>query len=106
MHYQTLCDDCNLRLNMKENPHDRLEIGKILGAISTHEHAKERPLLSALVVSAGSFDEGDGFYKLCEELGYGEWRSLKRNERFAFDRMEECWHFWQNDNNYVQHRGD
>ena len=31
---QELCDSCGLKLNMRENPSDRAEIGKILGEIS------------------------------------------------------------------------
>lgn len=106
VHYQILCDACSLPLRMRENPQDRLEIGRILEVISVHEHERERPLLSSLVVSSGSFEEGNGFYKMCQKIGYGEWQALKRNERFAFEHMERCWLFWQNNNNYIQFRND
>lgn len=66
--YQKLSDDCELDLDMRNKPHDRKVLGKILGEISKfeHEHGK-RPLLSALVLRAGDNYEGDGFYKLAEE---------------------------------------
>ena len=47
---------------------DRNEIGKILGDISKFEHDKKRPLLSALVIRKGDSFEGDGFYRMAEEL--------------------------------------
>ena len=38
-------------------------LGDVLGNVSVFEHENDRPLLSALVVQAGSHQAGDGFYK-------------------------------------------
>ncbi len=75
--YQKLCDDCDLKLNMSKNPDDRTIIGKILDEISTYEYENDRPLLSSLVLRLSDKDEGEGFYKLCQKLGYGEVKKLK-----------------------------
>jgi hypothetical protein len=39
-------------------------LGDVLGNVSVFEHEHGRPLLSALVVQAGTHQAGDGFYKL------------------------------------------
>jgi hypothetical protein len=44
------------------------EVGHILGEISQEEHARGRPLLSALAVSV-SGTPGQGFYDLARQLG-------------------------------------
>jgi hypothetical protein len=44
-------------------------IGKVLGQISTYEHWQGRPMLSALVVQAGTLRAGDGFAVLGRSLG-------------------------------------
>jgi hypothetical protein len=101
--YQDLSDKCNLGFNFRESPYDRKEIGRILGEISAFEHSNDRPLLSALVLSK-SLEEGDGFYRLCEELGYGSYRKLKGDPTFAPIQMNRCYEFWQNDSNYAKYR--
>jgi len=92
-----------LGFNFRESPYDRKEIGRILGEISAFEHSNDRPLLSALVLSK-SLEEGDGFYRLCEELGYGSYRKLKGDPTFAPIQMNRCYEFWQNDSNYAKYR--
>lgn len=87
--YQQLSDDCGLGFNMQENPSDRLAIGGILGDISVHEYNHTRPLLSALVIRSGDSYEGDGFYKLAETLGYGNWHRLKRDGVFEVQQISE-----------------
>ena len=100
IYYQELCDGCKLPLNMRDNPQDRLEIGNILGEISTYEHKNGRPLLSSIVLTR-SGEEGDGFYKLCEELGKtGDWRKLKRDGVFAVQEIKKCHNFWSDLSNY------
>jgi hypothetical protein len=102
--YQKLSDDCGLGLNMQDNPNDRKILGGILGEISIYEHNNgNRPLLSALVVRAGDYDEGDGFYKLAEELGFGKWKRLKDGV-FAVEQMSKCIEFWCNDENYDKNK--
>src|SRR5689334_1597178 len=75
--YQRLSDACELRLDMS-NIVDRNAIANILREISTFEFNNQRPLLSSLVKRSGDNYEGDGFYKLAERLGFGDWRRLKR----------------------------
>lgn len=100
IYYQELCDVCNLKLDMYNNPQDRLEIGYILGTLSEYEYKAGRPLLSAVVLSK-SGEEGDGFYKLCQELGItSDWRRLKRDDTFAIIEINKCHDFWRNDDNY------
>lgn len=85
----------------------RSQIGEDLGDVSTYEHLKGRPLLSALVVQQGSNYEGDGFYKLCENLGYGNWETLKQN-RTDFDEIQKdrCFDFWNDDIKYKSFKDD
>jgi len=103
--YSTLNDQLQLGYDFIIEHHRKL-IGEDLGEISTYEHAKDRPLLSALVVRKGSGYEGDGFYKLCEKLGYGSWETLKRSKKFDEDRQNECFEYWRNDENYKKHKDD
>ena len=101
--YQELSDQCNLGFSYKDFPIHRTEIGDILGEILEFEHKQGRPLLSSLVISA-SGEEGDGYYKLCEELGYGSFGRLKRDATFAAKQMKRCYDFWQNDKNYLKYK--
>lgn len=104
IHYQELSDQCGLGLYFRESPYDRKVIGEILGEISAFEHSQERPLLSALVISK-SGEEGDGFFKLCEELSLGNARRLKNDPTFPAIQMNKCYEFWQDDNNYSKYKG-
>ena len=101
--YQNLSNDCNLGLRMQDGPHIRNEIGKILGDISVYEHTHGRPLLSSLVVRAGDNYEGDGFYKLGEELGFGDWKKLKREGIFEVEQMKKTIDFWRDNSNYLKY---
>jgi hypothetical protein len=98
--YQELCKACGLELDMRNSPHDRGEIGRILGEISTYEYRQKRPLLSAVVLSK-SGEEGDGFFKLCEDLGItGDWRRLKKDDVFVVTEINKCLEFCSNIDNY------
>ena len=88
---------------MQDGPHIRNEIGKILGDISVYEHTHGRPLLSSLVVRAGDNYEGDGFYKLGEELGFGDWKKLKREGIFEVEQMKKTIDFWRDNSNYLKY---
>ena len=91
--YQNLSTVANLGLDMSLSK-DRNTIGELLCNISRQEHKDGRPILSALVSTANKKSQGDGFYKLCEELGYGEWQQLKQNEKFSKGRIDECYEFY------------
>lgn len=96
-----LSDKCFLGLDMQQIQ-DRNEIGLILGDISRFEHKNKRPLLSALVLRASDDYEGDGFYKLAEELGYGDWKKLKREGIFEILQIKECIAKWGDDSYYLK----
>lgn len=85
-------------------PYDRKRIGEDLGEISEFEHKNGRPLLSALVVRSSDGYEGDGFYKLCDYLGYGHWENLKKSKTFDDERKQECYDFWRDNSNYSKFR--
>lgn len=103
--YQKLSNDCNLGLNMQDSPQDRIKMGTILGDISRFEFDNgKRPLLSALVVRVGDKTEGDGFYKLAEELGYGKWNDLKKEGMFETIQIKECIRFWSDYDNYQNYK--
>lgn len=103
VNYQKLADDCGLGLKMSDGQHVRNEIGRILGEISEYEHENGRPLLSALVIRLNDGEEGDGFYKLAEDLGYGNWRKLKA-DLFEYEQITECVNKWSDDAFYKKHR--
>ena len=103
-YYQELSDACKLGLYMGDSPHDRAEIGRILGEVSEFEHDHDRPLLSSLVISKGDSYQGDGFYKMAENLGYGDWKSLKNDISFEMGQMKDCFEFWGDDDNYDEYK--
>lgn len=99
--YLTLVQESELGLNL-DISHEKSRLNEILTEISTAEHAAGRPILSSLVRVQGSKGQGDNFYKLCERLGMGEWRTLKQDENFLKGLIKECRTFWQNEENYAQ----
>ena len=98
--YQDLSDSCNLKLIMRDSEFARAEMGRILGDISTFEFNNKRPLISSLVLSKGDNYQGDGFYKLAETLGFGNWKKLKNDISFEVGQMNACYDFWGDDLNY------
>jgi hypothetical protein len=99
-YYQKLSGDCKLGLIMNESEFARSEIGRILGEISTYEYENDRPLLSSLVISKGDNYQGDGFYRLAEELGFGQWKKLKADLSFEIGQMNKCYEYWGKEVNY------
>lgn len=91
--YTELCHKALLKLDMSIPSH-RGDIGDLLGNISTYEHHAGRPLLSSVVISVNN-EQGDGFFKLAEELGYGEWKKLKREKLFEYDMMNKTHEYWR-----------
>ncbi|MBQ8969239.1 MAG: hypothetical protein IJ064_05865 [Bacteroidaceae bacterium] len=82
----------NVPLNMT-SPNDRKLLGRILGRIVEYEHESGRPMLSSVIVSKSKV-RGDGFFKIAEQLGYGDWQTLK-NDGFATKQMNEAYKFWK-----------
>ncbi len=99
--YLTLVQESELGLNL-DISHEKSRLNEMLAEISTEEYAAGRPILSSLVRVPGSKGQGDNFYKLCERLGMGEWRTLKQDENFLKNLVKECRDFWQQEANYVQ----
>ena len=90
--YVELIAEANLSLSMN-NPHHRGLLGEILGHISEYENESGRPLLSCITtLKSGGFS--DGFYKLADDLQYGEWHKLKKDE-FAKYELIRTYNYWQ-----------
>lgn len=100
--YQELSDQCKLGLIMRDSEYARAEIGHILGDISVFEYNNGRPIISSLVISKGDNYQGDGFYKLCEQLGFGSWKKLRGDITFEIGQMNASYDFWKDDANYLK----
>ncbi|WP_239021004.1 hypothetical protein [Pontibacter arcticus] len=99
MTYQNLIYEAELGLNL-DNPSERSLLNEVIAEISEQEHAAGRPLLSALVQVKGLKNQGDSFFRLCERLGYGSWKDLKRNAEFIQSQRDACRNFWQDSTNF------
>jgi len=73
---------------------DRNKMAEILGDISTYEHDRGRPLLSAVVVHRGDPQlPGDGFFKLAMSLKLirpGQDRAM-----FWAEELKKVYEYWQ-----------
>ena len=94
--YLTLVQEAELGLNL-EISHEKSRLNEMLAEISMMEHEAGRPPISCLVKVQGSKGQGDGFYKLCEKMGMGEWRSLKQDEEFLKGLLHDCREFWRDE---------
>lgn len=99
MSYQNLVYEAELGLNL-DNTHEKSQLNEVINEISEEEHAAGRPLLSSLVLVKGHKNQGDSFFRLCERLGYGEWKNLKKNPEFLEEQREACRSFWQDVRNF------
>jgi hypothetical protein len=104
--YSQLNDQLQLNLNFNDASHRSL-IGEWLGEISIHEFEKGRPPLSVLITHKnGAREQGDGFYKLCQDL-YGEsWVELKSDKKWENGLIAECYEFWLNNDKYKNYKSD
>ncbi len=100
--YQRLITEAELGLNV-EISHEKALLGEILSEISTKEHKEGRPLLSAMVQVKSNKGQGDSFFKLCEELGYGDWKELKKDKDFIIEERRKCAEFWTKDENFSKY---
>lgn len=104
--YSQLNEQLMLGLNF-DNGHDRDVIGEWLGEVSIHEFNNQRPLLSALITHKnGMREQGDGFYKLCEDLYGKKWQDLKANKKWENQMIAECYEFWTNPDKYKRFKND
>lgn len=99
--YRRLINQCELGLNL-DIRHEKQLLGEMLDEISMDEHKAGRPLLSAMVMDKKK-GQGDRFFKLCETLGMGEWKNLKKEEGFKDAHIEKCHEFWQDEKNYEKY---
>ncbi len=99
MTYQSLVYEAELGLNL-ENSFEKSTLSEVINEISEEEHAAGRPLLSSLVRVKGHKNQGDGFFRLCEKLGYGDWKNLKKDNDFLEEQREACRLFWQDSRNF------
>lgn len=103
--YSQLNEQLELNLNF-DFEYDRSLIGQWLGEISVHEYDRERPLLSALVIHKHGGEQGDGFYKLCEELYGTPWQDMKADKSIENEIIEDCYSFWKDNDNCKNFRND
>lgn len=104
--YSQLNEQLQLGLNFK-NPYDRELIGEWLGEVSVYEDKNDRPLLSAQIIHKSSDrEQGDGFYKLCEEIYGIGWKTLKADKDFELNEMKKCYSFWKDSENYKKYKND
>ncbi|MGB3617333.1 MAG: hypothetical protein WBA12_04390 [Catalinimonas sp.] len=94
--------ESELGLNL-EISHERSSLQEILNDISLREHEKGRPLLSVMVKMKPKIGQGDSFFRLCETLGMGEWRTLKNDPDFLRKQRRECRKYWRVDEHYEQY---
>ena len=97
--YLTLVQEAELGLNL-EISHEKSRLNEMLAEISSTEFEAGRPLLSCLVKVQGSKGQGDNFYKLCEKMGLGEWRTLKQDEEFLKNLVLNCRDYWRDEANF------
>jgi len=104
--YSQFNEQLNLGLDFRSDQ-DRALIGDWLGEISRHEFEKGRPLLSSLVThKLGRREQGDGFYKLCEELLGTRWEELKADKEWENKMIADCYTFWLIPENFKQFKFD
>lgn len=102
MTFQNLIYEAELGLNL-DNSYEKSRLTEVIDEISELEHSAGRPLLSALVRVKGQKNQGDSFFRLCERLGYGSWKDLKRDSNFIEAQREACREFWQDTSNFTSH---
>jgi hypothetical protein len=100
--YSEIVKACNLNIDISTE-YGRKQLSEILWEVSNFENSQPvaRPLLSALAIykDQSKNDHGDGFYRIAEKLGKGNFKVLKDN-LYGFTEAEKCRLFWQNENNY------
>ncbi|WP_460879902.1 hypothetical protein [Pontibacter rugosus] len=40
---------------------------------------------------------------MCERLGYGNWKELKKDAKFVEEQREACREFWSDKNNFTSY---
>lgn len=102
MSFQNLIYEAELGLNL-ENSYEKSMLADVIDEISEKEYQEGRPLLSALVRVKGQKNQGDSFFRMCERLGYGNWKELKRDSKFIEEQREACREFWSDKKNFTSY---
>jgi len=80
--------------------HNQIDLfADIIGDISIYEHEYDRPMLSSLVIHASGRSIGKGFYRLAEQLGYGD-KELLLKQNFEREMQIRCYDYWRDNDNY------
>jgi len=75
--------------------HNQIDLfADIIGDISIYEHEYDRPMLSSLVIHASGRSIGKGFYRLAEQLGYGD-KELLLKQNFEREMQIRCYDYWR-----------
>ena len=75
--------------------HEGSQIGWLLGQVAAREWAEGRPLLSAVVVTAGTREPSHGFFELAVELGeLQRGASAERRHEFWATEVGRCFARW------------
>lgn len=96
--YTELNDQLKLGLRFRGNV-DTMSLW--LTIISRHEMKNHRPVLSALIVNKSIDMPGIGFGKLFPKSA-----SIKFDKAFIDKLQQECFDFWQNNDNYERYFED
>lgn len=105
IYYSDLNQELDLGFDFKIKHHQKM-IGELLGEISESEYEKSRPLLSSLVIRKNDKEQGDGWYKLCSRLFGKPVEYYRNNKEFEKEKIEDCYTFWQQDDNYEKYKDD
>jgi hypothetical protein len=104
--YAQLNEQLDLKLDFK-NKYDRGLMSEWLELISKHEFEKGRPILSSLIIPRNQEKaQADDFYKLCEQLYGTPWRDLKADKNFELEKIQECFSFWKDHENFSKYGPD
>lgn len=87
-----------VRFQNMSSPADRAKIASFFRTISIYENHHNRPLLTAVVIAKRTHIQGDGFFKLGDQLGFGDWKILKKVLDIV--QLNKCFEFWSNTDNY------
>lgn len=93
--YSEVVDDVSA-LPWPEGPftHHGSQVGYLLGHVSVGEWLEDRPLLSAIVISAQEGNPGKGFHDLARELGELSTHSKEAEIEYWQGEVRRCHEYW------------
>jgi hypothetical protein len=104
--YSWLNNELGMGLNFDHGT-DRSIIGDWLGDVSLHENKNDRPLLSVLIThKGGKREQGNGFYKLCQDIYGRDWELIKADKRWEKNQIARCFEFWLDTDNSRKYKND